>query len=596
MEEKPDSNRQEQIAKTKEVEVSPVKKKKGRLPSAFTILALLTIFMAAMTWIVPAGKYDTETIETSAGEKDVAVKDTYKSAEDRIKKADNDIEEAKAAAGLTDAEIDDLKEVVKNAESEDATEEDKLQAEMLKEDEAFQAILAAEGEKENAEGIKNPQGIWDVLLAPVKGIKDTVDIFVTVMFVGGLLALEAKIGAIQAGFKVLMKRMKGKEKWLIPVLVALFAICGSAYGSQEETVVYYAFMVPLMMAAGYNAMTALLTVIVGTTVGIAASTVNPFSAIIAAELGGSNVGQGMLLRAIMLLVGVVIGSFFIMRYAEKVRAGQYKEDSVNDHKLKFAQVQDDDSEFDAKRKATLVIMFMALIFVTILAFIPWETLNITLFSDFTKWLRGLPVIGDLVGNVTPFGEWYFDELSVLYLISALALGFMYKLGDHKFVDTFIDGAKDVVGVCLIIGVARGITVVMNDGNITHTILHALESTLANLPTGAVKGLFGGVLYLIYLPLAFLIPSTSGLASVSMPIFGPLADLVGVGAPIAVAAFVAGSGIIQMLAPTVASLMGGTVACGISFNKYLKRVGLMALTLSVAYIVLITIASLTGFGV
>lgn len=543
-------------------------KKQRRLPSAFTILAVLTIVMAAMTWIVPAGRYDTKEIETSAGNKEVAIKGTYKTAEERVKIAQEEYDNVMRQENITDPESEEAKK-----------------------NEVFQEASRA---LEDAKAIRNPQGLWEVLLSPIKGIKETVDIMVVVMFVGGLLALEAKVGAIQAGFKVLMNKMKGKEVVLIPVLITLFAICGSAYGSQEETVVYYAFMVPLMLAAGYNAMTALLTVIVGTTVGIAASTVNPFSAMIAAQVGGTTVGAGMVTRTIMLIAGVLIGSFFVMRYAKKVKAGEYKEDSVNDKKLKFAQEPTSDGKFDAKRKATLAIIFMALIVITIFAFIPWDTLGINIFVDFNKWLSSLPVVGELIGNVTPFGQWYFDELGVLYLISALLIGWMYKMGDHEFVDTFIEGAKDVLGVCLIIGVARGITVVMNDGNITHTVLHSLEGLMAGLPDGVVKGLFGGVAYILFLPLAFLIPSTSGLASVSMPIFGQLAELTGVGAHIAVAAFVAGSGIIQMVAPTVASLMGGTVACGVSYSKYLKRVTGLFIALSVAYILIITMASLTGF--
>lgn len=545
-------------------------KKTRRLPSSFTILVLLTALMAVMTWVVPAGRYDVKTTSTSAGDKEVAVKGTYKTADERVAEAKETLQATQDKYGVSDLDSDEAK--------------------------ANEEIVAAQKALEEAEAIHNPQGLWNILLAPIKGIKEVVDIIVVVLFVGGLLALEAKIGAIQAGFKVLMNKMRGKEKWLIPILITLFAVCGSAYGSQEETVVYYAFMVPLMMAAGYNAMTALMTVIFGTSIGIAASTVNPFSSMIASELGGTGVGQGMVLRAIMLAVGVIITSIFVVRYAEGVRAGKNAQDSVNDHKLKFAKDKGVAGPFDAKRKATLIIIFMALVVITIFAFIPWDTLGINWFVDFKKWLFGVPVLGRIIGDFTPFGWWYFDELSILYLVSALAIGIMYKMGDHEFVDTFIDGAKDVLGVCLIIGVARGITVLMNDGNIAHTILHALETALASLPTGLVKGLFGGLLFIIYLPLAFLIPSTSGLASASMPIFGPLADLVGVGAPIAVAAFVAGSGLIQMLAPTVGSLMGGAVACGVSYNKYLKHALKLAAILSVTYIVLITIASLTGLGI
>ncbi len=567
-------------------EVDP--KKKRRMLSSFTIMMLLVIVMAALTWVVPAGRYDTKTISTAAGEKEVVEKNlkdengedildengkpksSYRTADERVAEAEAELERVKLEEGIVDEESDEAAE-----------------------NEAYQAALAAVDE---AKAIKNPQGIWEILMAPVKGTKEVMDIIVTVMFVGGLLALEARVGAIQAGFKVLMRKMKGKEKWLIPALIALFAVCGSAYGSQEETVVYYTFMVPLMIAAGYNAMTALMTVIIGTTVGIAASTVNPFSAIIAADLAGSAVGQGLLLRAVMMVAGIIAGSIFVVRYAEGVRAGKHAEDSVNDHKLKFAQEKQTSDVFDGKKKATLVIMMMALIVITIFAFIPWDTLGINIFVDAQEWLYNVPILGRLIGNVTPFGWWYFDELSVLYFVAALAIGIMYKINDQEYVDIFIDGAKDVLGVCLIMGAARAITVVMNDGNITHTILHALETALSSIPTGVMKGLFGGVLYLIYLPMAFLIPSTSGLASISMPIFGPLADILAVGAPIAVAAFVAGSGIMQMLAPTVGSLMGGLVSCGVSYNKYLKKAIPLAIILSVIYIALITFASLTGFGI
>lgn len=541
-----------------------------KIPSSFTILAILTLFVGFLTWVIPAGKYDTTTVSTIAGEKEIAVKDTYKSSKQRTEEAQAEYNRVLVSKKIT--------------EEEAKTSEDK-------------DVVAAKEALEAAKAIKHPQGIWEVLKSPITGIKETVDIMVLVLFVGGMLAMEAKVGAIQAGFKHLMKKMKGNEKWLIALSITILAIGGSAYGGQEETVVYYAFMVPMMLAAGYNAMTALMTVVVGYTVGVAASTVNPFSSLIAVEVaGGTNSSVGMLGRAIMLVVGIVIGSWYVMRYAEKVKAGHYKEDSANDHKLQYAKATDGDDKFDTKRKITLTIVMMTLIVITIMGFIPWDTFGINWFVDFNAFIYQIPFIGQLIGKVTPFGWWWFDELSIIYLVAALAIGYLYKIGDREFVDIFIQGAKDVLGVVLIIGAARAITVVMNDGNITHTILHALETALAGLPEGVLKGLFGGALYLIYLPLAFLIPSTSGLASVSMPIFGQLAELTGVGLHVALAAFVAASGIMQMVAPTVGSLMGGAVACGISYTKYLKRIGELFLILSVTYIIIITIMAVTGFAI
>lgn len=545
-------------------------KKTFKMPSSFTVLMIITVIMAVMTWIIPPGTYSTREISTSAGTKETVVRGTYQSVQSQISSAQQAYDKAKILA-----------------DNNNSTE-------------AQQTLKAATAKLEEVKALKDPQGIWDILMAPFLGTQAVVDIIVVVLFVGGLFAVENEVGAIKTGFKVLVKKMQGREKWLIPLLITIFAICGSSYGSQEETVVYYIFLVPLMVAAGYNALTTVMTVIVGTTVGIAASTVNPFSAMIAAELAGGKVGDGMLLRTIMLILGIIIASAYIMRYAEKVKAGEYQEDSINDKNLEYNHIDNSDAVLDGKKKATLIIFGLVVLF-TILAYIPWDTFvvggkPITFFVDAFDWLYNLPVIGKVIGKITPFGWWWFNELGVLYFAAALIIGFgIYRMNETTFVNLMLKGAADVLPVCLIIGIARGITVIMNDGNITHTILYAGEQALSTLPDGVVHSLLGGALYLIYLPLAFLVPSTSGLASMSMPIFGELANLVGVDRSITVASFVSASGLIQMLAPTVGALMAAIVITKTSYSVYLKRIWKLFILLSIMQISVITIASMTGFS-
>ncbi|PID65496.1 MAG: hypothetical protein CR975_06815 [Gammaproteobacteria bacterium] len=545
--------------------------KKIKMPSSFTVLMMITVVMAVMTWIVPPGTYKTHQISTSAGTKETVIKGTYQSVKTQISSAQQAYNQAKIAV-----------------DKDSHSEEKKAQLE------------AASKQLKVVKALKKPQGIWDILMAPFLGTQAVVDIIVVVLFVGGLFAVENEVGAIKTGFKVLVKKMQGREKWLIPLLITIFAICGSSYGSQEETVVYYIFLVPLMVAAGYNALTTVMMVIVGTTVGIAASTVNPFSAMIAAELAGGKVGDGMLLRAIMLVLGIVVASVYVMRYAEKIKAGEYKEDSVNDSSLEYNKPDNSDAVLDTKKKATLIIFALVVLF-TVLAYIPWDTFTvggkpITIFVDAFNWLYNIPFIGKVIGEITPFGWWWFNELGVLYFTAAIIIGLViYRMNETIFVNLMLKGAADVLPVCLIIGIARGITVVMNDGNITHTILYTGEQMLTNLPDGIVKSLFGGVLYLVYLPLAFLVPSTSGLASMSMPIFGELANLVGVERGIAVAAFVSASGLMQMFAPTVGALMAALVITKTSYSVYIKRTWKLFILLAIMYITVITVASVSGFS-
>ena len=174
-----------------------------------------------------------------------------------------------------------------------------------------------------------------------------------------------------------------------------------------------------------------------------------------------------------------------------------------------------------------------------------------------------------MGHVVPFGDWYFNEISTLFLISTLVVAAIYYRGfrneEVSVVDTFLKGTADLLSVALIIAVAAGVSVVMQNGAIQDTVISWGESSLKG-----AGGMVGVLAYIFYLPMTFIIPSSSGLAAATMPVIAPLADLVGSSKEIMVVAYATASGLLNMMAPTIASLMGGLALAGVPYKTWLKR--------------------------
>ena len=415
------------------------------------------------------------------------------------------------------------------------------------------------------------QGFWDIFMAPIKGMADKLDVIIFVLILGGFLGITMKTGAFNAGLGGLLKRMKGKEKWLIPVLMTLFAIGGTTYGMQEETVAFYALIIPVMLAAGYNAMVAVMIIVLGSGIGVLASTVNPFSTGIAARTAGVQLGSIIWPQLIILVLMLLAAIFFVMHYAAKTKKGAYLDDAENVSTFKSLDL-DDLPVYNAKRKAIMAIFAVCFV-VMIASLIPWEDFGVMIFTDFHNWLAGVPVLGAVLGagHNVGLGSWYFNEISVLFLMAALLMALIFKSEFHRsrasVTDVFIKGSADLLAVAIIIAVAAGVSVIMSAGGIEDTIIHWGEEGLK----GAGGGLVGVLAYLFYLPMSFIIPSTSGLATASMPVIAPVADLVGSSKETMVVAFANAEGIINMLAPTIASLMAGLTLAGVSYKNWLKRI-------------------------
>lgn len=400
-----------------------------------------------------------------------------------------------------------------------------------------------------------PQGISDVMTAPINGFYDAVDVALFVLIIGGFLGVVMKTGAIDAGIAKIVEVFKGRENWMIIILMSLFAVGGSTYGMAEETIAFYPLIIPVFIAAGYDALTAVSVILLGAGLGVLGSTVNPFATSIASGFADVALGKGIGIRLLILVVGEIIGIAYTIRYAKKVKEDPSKSlvaDMQEENKKHFLGNQEEDAFPELTGKRILILAIFALTFATMIyGVLPLEEFGVTAIP--TLW-------------------WWFPELTALFLVGAIVVGIINAMGDdefgeEEFVGAFVAGARDLLGVALIVGVSRGITVVMNAGNITATVLHAGETSLSE--AGRIP--FIVLTYLFYIPLSFLIPSTSGLATVSMPIMAPLGDFANVARSLVITAYQSASGIVNLVTPTSAVVMGGLAIARVPYGKWLKYV-------------------------
>ncbi len=400
----------------------------------------------------------------------------------------------------------------------------------------------------------NPQGIFDVILAPIAGFYDpdsyaanAIDVSLFVLIIGGFIGVVTATGAIDAGIARAMVRLKGRENWMIPFLMALFALGGTTYGMAEETLAFYVLLIPVLIAAGYDAVVAVAVILLGAGIGVLGSTINAFSTVIASDAAGVTFADGLLLRVIILAVCWLVTVAFVMRYAARVKADPSKS-------LVYDKKAANEAHF-LGGKATAETAFTGL-----------HQIVLILFAlTFAVMIWGVSSQG-----------WWMAQMSGLFLIAAIIIGVIARLGEARLVETFVNGARDLLGVALIIGLARGIVVVMDAGLITDTILHSAETTVAGLPAVA----FINVIYWIEVGMSFLVPSTSGLAVLTMPILAPVADFAGVERSLVVTAFATGSGIVNLITPTSAVVMGGLAIGRVPYERWLRFVWPLLLALTV----------------
>jgi uncharacterized ion transporter superfamily protein YfcC len=408
----------------------------------------------------------------------------------------------------------------------------------------------------------HPAGLGAVLRASFSGFYDAVDVCVFILMVGGFLGVVMKTGAVDAGVSAVIRSLHGREKWLIPILMLLFGLGGTTYGMWEETMAFYPLLIPVFLAAGYDAVVGISVVLLGAGAGVLCSTVNPFATGIASGFAGVSLGQGIALRVCMWLAFEAAAIGYVMRYAQRVRRAP-EESVVGVGHERFHAGGQAAPPLTPRRKWILGLFALTFL-IMIYGVIPFDEMGLP-----------LPTLG-----------WWFPELSALFLVGGVVIGAVDRMGEEAVAEAYVSGCADLLGVAFIIGISRGITVVMNDAGITDTILHWGEGALSG--TGGVG--FTVLTYLLYLPLSVLIPSSSGLATLSVPILAPLGKFSGVDGALVVTAFQSASGLINLVTPTAAVVMGALALGHVGYDRWLRYVWKLAVLFFLLTLLFLTLGA------
>jgi uncharacterized ion transporter superfamily protein YfcC len=410
----------------------------------------------------------------------------------------------------------------------------------------------------------------DLLLSPVNGlygIQDTqtgvvspgaagelfgaAQVFLFVLAIGAFITVMFATGALDRGIARLAYRTRGRGWLMIVAIMSVFSLLGSVEGMAEETLGFYGLIVPLMLALGYDRMVAAAVILVGAGVGVIGSTVNPFSIGIASGFADTSIGDGIGLRFVMWIVLTGVAIAYVLRYARRVQADQSASIvgfQPGDREQAVAATAQEPPPLTRRHKIVLWAVAFTFAFM-IFSIIPWSGIFSGPDADPYSWELG----------------WWFPELTVLFLVAAVLLGMFGGLGENRLTTTIAKGAGDFIYPALVIVLARGVTVIMTNAQITDTVLHSMEKAAS----GAASGVFAIVIFLVNLPLAFLIPSTSGHATLAMPILAPLADFADVPRSLVITAWNAASGWMNLWVPTTAVVMGGIALAKVGYDKYLR---------------------------
>lgn len=467
------------------------KKWKLQMPHVLTLICFLIVVVAVMTWVVPSGEFERTMMETSTGERSVAVAGTYHTVDKMLE-----------------------------------------------------------------DGTDLRQGIWQVLMAPGRGIQSIIEVLAFVFIIGGVFQIMTKTNALTIGIQKIVKKLGAKEILIIPILMALFGLGGSTFGMSDELVPFYLLIMPIMFAMGYDSMTTFMTVCLAATVGYAASTINPFSVLIAQGVAGIQGNPQLGFRVIQWVIMMAVVITFVTWRALKIKKNPEQsityQDDIQKRKEMSADV-DFSQEMTLRQKLVLTIFVAGMVMVVV--------------------------------GLVKFG-WYMNELSACFFGMGVLMGIAGGLREKEIAEEFLNGVKDIAFAAMVIGFCSGIMVVAQDGMIIDTILN----TLSNLVANSNNAIFAGVLYIVQSLLTLLVPSSSGLAALSIPVMAPLCDLHGVNPEAAVTSLQYANQLTNLMSPVAGTTVAGLAICKISFGQWWKTIWKVFLLLTVIAIIFCTISA------
>ncbi|BCR22251.1 YfcC family protein [Borrelia sp. HM] len=382
--------------------------------------------------------------------------------------------------------------------------------------------------------------IFTILTAMSKGMEHAVEVIVFVLIVGGAYGVILRTGAIDAGINSLVNKVGNKDKILVPLMMFIFSIGGTVVGMYEETIPFYLIIIPLILALGYDTIVAVSIIGLGAGIGTMASTINPFSTGIASSIAGIDIKEGFYFRIILYIVSVSVAILYVLVYASKIK-------SEPNRSIVYAQKEEHYDlfvkdgregtcmpEFTFRRKMVLVLYGIMILF--------------------------------LMYSIMEL-KWGMKEMAMLYLGTAILSTFICKISELQMWESFVEGTKDMITAALIIGMARGVMIVADEGMITGTMLDAASRFLYGLP----KGMFVVLNQFVQMCIGFVVPSSSGHASLTMSIMAPLADFLDMPRSSVVLAMQTASGLVNLLTPTSGVIMAVLGMARISYGSWFKFV-------------------------
>ncbi|WP_442487549.1 YfcC family protein [Halomonas litopenaei] len=384
----------------------------------------------------------------------------------------------------------------------------------------------------------SPVGFTDFMLAIPNGLMSAGQVVFFTFMIGGMFMVLRRTGIIEIGVDKLSRRFTNRRLMMIPVLMTVFALVATIIGTQELSLVYVPVILPLMIALRFDSMTAAAVALCATTAGFTTGVLNPINTGLAQQLSGLPLYSGFLLRALIFVIILGAAIFFVMRYARRVAddpaLSLMAEDPTEADKRLAYQHASDDGELKASHRQRLAALatfaFMAL----------------------------------LVYGVLSLG-WFMMEMAGLFIIMGVVVGMIAGLTTEDICEGFNQGFRDVLVGAMIAGIARGVAVVLEDGQIMDTLVFGLGNLVGELPSL----LSAAGMYFSQLAFNFVVPSGSGQALVTMPIMAPLADIVGVTRQTAVLAYQLGDGIGNILYPTSGYFMATLALAGVPWQKWVR---------------------------